>query len=216
MLAEQKVVGSNPVGRTMKIKKDSARVFIYFVPNDLQKQFLVYNKSIMQWDLITNIILISSIVTLAVFVALGIYQWVTRKSIKKVDPELLWFPLPLALAALTYLIFEIFPVNFRPNGSGESSFPSTHAMIVATIFFVVMIILPRYVKNKAVRIILDIIMMALIALVSAGRVNANMHWIIDVVGGVAFAFAFSEIYYYAYKKFKKSRKHHAEHLRTNY
>ena len=167
----------------------------------------------MQWDLITNIILISSIITLAVFVALGIYQWVTRGSIKKVDPELLWFPLPLALAALTYLIFEIFPVNFRPNGSGESSFPSTHTMIVATIFFVVMIILPHYVKNKTIRIVLDIIMIALVGLVSVGRVEANMHWVIDVIGGVAFAFAFSEIYYYAYKKFKKSRKkQHAERL----
>ena len=177
---------------------------------------MVYNKSIMQWDLITNIILVSSIVTLALFAALGLYQWITRKSIKKVDPELLWFPLPLALAALTYLIFEISPVNYRPNGSGESSFPSTHTMITATIFFVVMIILPRYVKNKALRIILDIIMMALIALISVGRVNANMHWVIDVIGGVAFAFAFSEIYYFAYKKFKKSRKHHAEHLHANH
>ena len=167
----------------------------------------------MQWDLITNIILISSIVTLAVFVALGIYQWVTRGSIKKVDPELLWFPLPLALAALTYLIFEIFPVNYRPNGSGESSFPSTHTMIVATIFFVVMIILPHYVKNKTIRIVLDIIMIALIGLVSFGRVEAKMHWVIDVIGGVAFAFAFSEIYYYTFKKFKKSRKkQHAERL----
>ena len=160
----------------------------------------------MQWDLITNIILILSIVTLAVFVALGIYQWVTRGSIKKVDPELLWFPLPLALAALTYLIFEIFPVNFRPDGTGESSFPSTHVMIVTTIFFIVMIILPRYVKNKATRIILNIIMVALIGLTTYGRVAADRHWIIDVIGGVAFAFAFSEIYYFAYKKFKKSRK----------
>ena len=171
----------------------------------------------MQWDLITNIILISSILTLAIFVILGVYQWATRKSLKKVDPELLWFPLPLVLAALTYLIFEIFPVNYRPNGSGESSFPSTHTMIVSTIFFVVMMILPRYVKNKAIRIVLDIIMLALIALVSVGRVNANMHWIIDVIGGVAFAFAFSEIYYFAYKKFKKSRKdHHAKHLHADH
>jgi undecaprenyl-diphosphatase len=178
---------------------------------------MVYNKSIMQWDLITNIILISSILTLAIFVILGVYQWATRKSLKKVDPELLWFPLPLVLAALTYLIFEIFPVNYRPNGSGESSFPSTHTMIVSTIFFVVMMILPRYVKNKAIRIVLDIIMLALIVLVSVGRVNANMHWIIDAIGGVAFAFAFSEIYYFAYKKFKKSRKdHHAKHLHADH
>ena len=167
----------------------------------------------MQWDLITNIILISSILTLAVFVVLGLYQWITRKSIKKVDPELLWFPLPLAFVAITYLVFELFPVNLRPNGSGESSFPSTHTMVVATIFFVVMIILPRYVKHRAIRIILDIIMIALIGLTTFGRVSANMHWPIDVIGGLAFAFAFSEVYYFAYKKTKKAKKkHHAEHL----
>ncbi len=171
----------------------------------------------MQWDLITNIILTISIITLAIFVVIGIYQWVTRKSLKKVNPELLWLPLPVALVAITYLIFEIFPVNYRPDGSGESSFPSTHTMIVTTIFFIVMIILPHYVKNKTIRIILNIIMVALIALVSYGRVEADKHWIIDVIGGVAFAFAFSEIYYYAYKKFKKSRKkHHAERLQSNY
>lgn len=174
---------------------------------------MVYNKIIMQWDLITNIILASSILTLALFAGLGIYQWTTRKSIKKIDPELLWLPLPLVLIVLTYLIFEIFPVNFRPDGSGESSFPSTHTMIVSTIFFVAMIILPHYVKNKTIRIILNIVMIALIALTTFGRVSANKHWVIDVIGGVAFAFAFSEIYYYAYKKFKKSRKkHHVEHL----
>ena len=170
----------------------------------------------MQWDLITNIILVLSIITLAAFGAIGLYQWVTRKSIKKVDPELLWLPLPLALLAITYLIFEIFPVNYRPEASGlsnESSFPSTHVMVVTTIFFITMIILPRYVKNKTSRTILNVIMVALIGLTTVGRVNANMHWVIDVIGGVAFAFAFSEIYYYAYKKFKKSRKkHYAERL----
>lgn len=167
----------------------------------------------MQWELITNIILVLSIITLAVFVGLGIYQLITRRSIKKIDPELLWLPLPLILLAITYLLFEIFPVNVRPNGSGESSFPSTHVMIVTTIFFIVMAILPHYVKNKTVRIILNIIMVLLIGLTSVGRVNANMHWVIDVIGGIAFAFAFSEIYYFAYKKFKKSkRKHHVERL----
>ena len=167
----------------------------------------------MQWELITNIILILSIITLAIFVGLGVYQLITRKSVKKIDPELLWLPLPLILLAITYLIFEILPVNVRPNGSGESSFPSTHVMVVATIFFITMVILPHYVKNKTARIILNIVMVVLIGLTTVGRVYANMHWIIDVIGGIAFAFAFSEIYYFAYKKFKKAkRKHHVEHL----
>ncbi|MBR3246414.1 phosphatase PAP2 family protein [Candidatus Saccharibacteria bacterium] len=165
----------------------------------------------MQWDLITNIILATSIVTLAIFLCLGLYQWISRKSLKKVDPELLWIPLPLILMGITYVIFEyVVVLNTRPNGSGEPSFPSTHVMIVTTIFFLATMILPRYVKNKVLRVILEVIMVAMIGLTATGRVLANMHWPVDVIGGIAFAFIFTEVYYVTYKKFKKNRRRNAK------
>ena len=153
----------------------------------------------MQWELITNIILISSIVILAVFATLGLAQWISRKSIKKVDKQLLWMPLPLILMVATYLICDkVLPKLFdfmptRPNGSGEPSFPSTHVMVVATIFFVVTLALPRYIKSKTMRIFLELIMAVLIGLTCTGRVAANLHSIVDVVGALGFAFIFSEI-----------------------
>ena len=150
----------------------------------------------MQWELITNVILITSIITLVVFAILGLYQWISRKSIKKVDRQLLWMPVPLILMVITYLLFQyVFVLNTRPNGSGESSFPSTHVMVVATIFFIAMMILPKYVKSKPMRIILDILMIVMISLTSVGRVAADMHWVLDVIGAVVFAFIFTEIYY---------------------
>ena len=157
------------------------------------------------WEIITNITLILSILTLATFMVLGLYQWITRKSIKKVDKQIRWMLLPVALMVITYFIFEFFPVNTRPNGSGESSFPSTHTMIVATIFFVTTLILPKYIKSKTTRIILEILMFICISLTCTGRVLANLHWPIDVIGALAFAFIFSEIYYQITKK-KKSKK----------
>lgn len=160
----------------------------------------------MQWDLITNIILIISILTLGVFAVLGLYQWIKRKSIIKVDRELIWMLLPLVLMAITYFIFDkLLVLNTRPNGSGEPSFPSTHVMVVATIFFITTLILPKYVKSKIVRIILEVLMFIGISLTCTGRVLANMHWPIDVIGGVAFAFIFSEIYYQIVKR-KKTKK----------
>ena len=160
----------------------------------------------MQWDLITNIILVLSIATLGIFAILGLYQWITRKSIKKVDKQIRWMPLPVGLMAIVYLIFDkLLILNTRPNGSGEPSFPSTHAMIVATIFFIVTIILPKYVKSKPLRVVLEILMFAGIALTCTGRVLANMHWPIDVIGSLVFAFVFSEIYYQIIKK-KKAKK----------
>ena len=164
------------------------------------------------WELITNIILILSLIALGAFAVLGLVQWIKRKSLKKVDKQLRWFPLPLALMAATYVVFDKFLPKFfdfmptRPNGSGEPSFPSTHVMIVATIFFITTIILPKYIKNKVVRIILELLMVIGLALTCTGRVMANMHTPIDVLGGIAFAFIFAEIYFQIIKPRKKAKK----------
>lgn len=157
----------------------------------------------MQWETITNIILISALITVAFFAVLGLYQWITRKSLKKVDPEILWMPLPLLLMTIVYFIFILFPVATRPNGSGESSFPSTHVMVVTTIYFVITIIIPKYIKSTAIQIALEFIIVIFISLTCTGRIMAELHSLWDVIGGIVFAFIFSEIYYLAYRKGKK-------------
>ncbi|MBQ2623278.1 phosphatase PAP2 family protein [Candidatus Saccharibacteria bacterium] len=157
----------------------------------------------MQWETITNIILISALITVGFFAVLGLYQWVTRKSLKKVDPEILWMPLPLLLMTIVYFIFIFFPVATRPNGSGESSFPSTHVMVVTTIYFMITIIIPKYIKSTAIQIALEFIIVIFISLTCTGRIMAELHSLWDVIGGIIFAFIFSEIYYLAYRKGKK-------------
>lgn len=167
----------------------------------------------MDWELITNIILIISIIALIIFAFLGLYQWITRKSLKKVDLRLLCVPIPLIIMTLVYFLFaNLLIVNTRPDGSGISSFPSSHVMTVATIFFIITIMLPKYVKNRTTRIILDVIMVVLISLVSIGRVLSGMHWPIDVIGALAFAFIFSEIYYLlVHKGEKRAKRLHKNH-----
>lgn len=161
----------------------------------------------MDWKLITDIILILAFITLGIFVVLGIYQWIARGSLKKVDKRLRWMPLPLALTAITYFIFDkVWILNTRPNGSGEPSFPSTHVMVVSTIFFLATLDLSKYVKNPFVRIFLELIMVVLISLTCMGRVLSEMHWVSDVIGALIFAFIFTEIYYFIIHH-KKSKKH---------
>ncbi len=161
----------------------------------------------MTWELITNIVLILSLITLGIFAILGLYQWITRKTFKKIDKQIRWMPIPLVLVALTYLIFDkLWVLSTRPNGSGEPSFPSTHVLIVATIFFIVTIILPKYIKSKTVRVILELLMVIGIALTCTGRVLANLHWPLDVIGAIIFAFIYSEIYFQTIKNHKKKAK----------
>ena len=155
----------------------------------------------MQWEKVTDISLITSLIVLAVFAGLGLYQWIARKSLKKVDRSLLAMFIPLVLMAVVYIVFDKFIVlATRPNGSGESSFPSTHVMVVSTVFFMVMIALPRYVRSKALRVILDFVMLMLISLTAAGRVFSNMHHLTDVLGALGFAAVFAVIYYLTSKK----------------
>lgn len=166
----------------------------------------------MQWDKITNIILIASFAVLLVFVVLGFAQWIKHKSLKKTDKELLWFPLPLVLMAITYVVFDKFLIcNTRPDGSGEASFPSTHVMVVATIFLLVAIILPKYIKSKVACAVLYVFMLAFIALVSVGRVLASKHWLSDVLGALGFALIFALIYYLIIRRYKN-----AKHLQSNH
>ena len=149
----------------------------------------------MKWDKATDIILIAAIAVLGVFTILGLYQWVKRKSIKKVDRTLLAMIPSTILMAVTYFIFDkIWVLNTRPNGSGEPSFPSSHTMAVATIFLLTMIALPKYIKNKPLRIMLDVVMCALIVITAVGRVLANMHWVSDVIAGLIFSVFFASIY----------------------
>lgn len=160
----------------------------------------------MQWETATDVILIAAIAVLGVFGLLGLIEWISRKSLKKVDKELTGMIVPMLLMAVTYFIFDKFLIlNTRPNGSGEPSFPSSHTMVVATIFFCVMLALPKYIKNKPLRIFLDIVMLALIALTATGRVLGNMHWLSDVLGGLGFAIIFALIYYFIKNITKRSQ-----------
>ena len=159
------------------------------------------------WEIITNIILIISVLTLAAFLCLGLYQWVKRKDFAKIDPEIVWMTVPVVLMAIAYVVFDKFIIlATRPNGSGEPSFPSTHVMVVATIFFVATIILPHYIKNKTTRIVLEVLMVIAISLTCTGRILSNMHSLGDVIGGLVFAFIFSEVYYQIIKRSKKNAK----------
>ena len=155
----------------------------------------------MEWEKATDVILITALVIFMVFVILGLFQWITRKSFSKIDKNLLWSLLPFTLMAIVYFLFDkVFVLNTRPNGSGEPSFPSTHTMVVATIFIIVALNLKKYIKNTYVRIFLYFVMLALTALVAVGRVLANMHWVSDVLGGLGFAVIFGAVYYFAIKE----------------
>ena len=159
----------------------------------------------MDWDKATDIMVYTAIATAGLLAVLGIYQWITRKSFKKIDKAIVALIVPALLVVATYVIFDhIFVLNTRPDGSGEPSFPSTHTMITATVFFCAAIALPYYIKQKYLVVFLDLVMLAFVVLVPIGRVLANKHWVSDVIGGLIFSAIFATIYLILVKKLTKN------------
>ena len=163
----------------------------------------------MNWDLATDIILYASFVALGIFIVLGLSQWISRKSLKKVDRPLLLMLIPLVLMVLVYILCDkvlphFFDMPTRPDGSGEPSFPSTHVMVVGTIFCLIASVLPYYIHSRALRAIIWALMAVLMTLCAVGRIAANKHSVADVLGGLGFAFVFAIIYIFILKKFTKS------------
>ena len=162
----------------------------------------------MNWDKATDIMVAAAVATAIIFFMMGVTQWIKRKSFKKIDKTLLALIAPYALMAITYVVFDyIFVLNTRPDGSGEASFPSTHTMITATVFFCAAIALPKYIKQKSLVAFLDLVMLAFVILVPVGRVLANKHWVSDCIGGLIFAAIFAAIYFVLLKTLTKEPMH---------
>ena len=161
----------------------------------------------MNWDLATDVILYASFAMLAVFACLGLVQLIQRKSLKKVDKPILAMLVPLVLIVVTYIIFDkILIWNTRPDGSGEPSFPSTHVMVVATIFAIIALALPKYLK-KSTYLTVDAVMLIFLIITAVGRVLANKHWPSDVIGGLIFAGLFTLIYYLIIRRNQNANQH---------
>ena len=70
------------------------------------------------------------------FGALGFVQLVKRRSLLKVDPDILLLGIYYVLVIACYLIFEMIPVNYRPvliEGRLEASYPSSTTLLVLSV-----------------------------------------------------------------------------------
>lgn len=68
------------------------------------------------------------------FGLLGLVQWIKRKNIVKVDADILVLGAYYILVILAYLVFEMFPINYRPvliNGYKETYLSSDFSSVIS-------------------------------------------------------------------------------------
>ncbi len=121
------------------------------------------------------------------FGLLGLTQWIRRKSIAKVDRDILLLGGYYILVILGYLIFEMIPINYRPiliDGAMEASYPSSTTLLVLSVMPTLLFQINRRAKSQKVRRITAVFVLLFSAFMVMGRLVAGVHWLTDIVGAV--------------------------------
>ncbi len=121
------------------------------------------------------------------FGLLGLTQWIRRRSIAKVDKDILLLGGYYILVILGYLIFEMIPINYRPiliDGAMEASYPSSTTLLVLSVMPTLLFQINRRAKNQTVRRITAAFVILFSAFMVICRLVAGVHWLTDIVGSV--------------------------------
>ena len=136
------------------------------------------------------------ILALVVFYAgVGLIQLIKRKSLKKVDKEIILLGAFYAIVVLIFVLFEMIELNYRPilvDGKLDASFPSTHVFLSLFIGCSAILVNKKLFKKPLIiNIIIALVTVTIIAL----RTISGVHWLTDIVGALLYASTLGYIYY---------------------
>ena len=141
-----------------------------------------------------------------VYALIGFKQLLKRKSLFKVDKELIGLGVFYIIVMGFYVLFEIFIINYRPvlmDGQLEASYPSSHTLMALCLCGSAIILNNmKYNKFPITKIINPILFLIMIILVM-GRILSGVHWVSDILGGVMISTALI-MFYYTYLKYLKT------------
>lgn len=132
------------------------------------------------------------------FGMLGLLQMLKRRSLFKVDLDILILGGFYILVMAGYLIFEMFAINYRPiliDGKLETSYPSSTTLLVLCVMPTVIMQLKKRIKNDTARKVLVVIIALFTIFMVVGRLMSGVHWITDIVGGVLLSTFLVMLYY---------------------
>lgn len=143
-------------------------------------------------DKLTDLLMLLAIAAVAVFAVIGVIQLFKRKSLWRIDAEILCLGGAMVLLAFLYAFFEVVVVNYRPvldEGELAASFPSSHTLLALSVFLCLIFILGSYLKKPSLLLALKIAAGALAGISVVGRLLSGVHWFTDILGGVLIGFA---------------------------
>ena len=151
------------------------------------------------WYKLTQLLGVAAIAVAGLFAVVGFIQLIQRKNLLKVDKKILMLGVIYILVILLYALFEKVPFNYRPvvldPAEGlEPSYPSTHTMLILTIFGTAISLLGDYIKNTKLVLVLKILCLVIMVVTIIGRLVCGVHWFTDIAGGVIISLFFINLF----------------------
>ena len=133
------------------------------------------------------------------FTILGTIQWIKRKRLKKVDYSILVLGVFYTVVIVSYILFEIICINYRPvliDGKLETSYPSSTTLLVACIMPTTLMQFNKRIKNVSHKKFLSFSIVIFIVFMVIGRLISGVHWFSDIIGGLLLSAGFVMLYRY--------------------
>ena len=121
------------------------------------------------------------------FGVLGLVQMIHRRSLLKVDSDILLLGAYYVVVILGYLLFEMMPINYRPiliGGNLEASYPSSTTLLVLSVMPTLKYQSERRITKPVTRKAIAVFVIVFSAFMVLGRLIAGVHWATDIVGSV--------------------------------
>ena len=131
------------------------------------------------------------------FGLLGLIQWIKRRSLLRVDPDILLLGIYYLAVIFGYLLFEMVPINYRPiliEGNLEASYPSSTTLLVLSVMPTLKFQADRRVKSAVLGKSITIFVIVFSAFMVIGRLISGVHWATDIIGSVLLSSGLYMIY----------------------
>lgn len=138
------------------------------------------------WYTVTEVLGALALGIMAAFAVMGGWQLIARRSLRRVDGDILAMGVCYVLMMGLYVLFELVVINCRPilvDGLLEASFPSSHTMLVVTVVGSAAVWTGRRFRGGR-RAAEWTAALLICAVTVVGRLLSGMHWFTDILAGL--------------------------------
>lgn len=132
-----------------------------------------------------------------IFGGMGFVQLVQKRSIFKVDRDIIFLGVYYTIVILGYLLFEMIPINYRPiliEGFLEASYPSSTTLLVLSVMPTLAEQVNRRAESAMMKAGINAFVICFSVFMVVGRLISGVHWLTDIVGSIMLSLGLFCIY----------------------